>query len=143
MGALGFPTQARAEVEAALPLQSISPLVLLAQRFGERLARAAERERRFSGELRFGLFYDSNVAVASDANNDLVAQILRQDQANRDCPGELASISLSSTWLKTLDWEGTVAYRFLQTHRKDLQRWVEGRANAPSPRRFYAVQSLQ
>ena len=120
MGALGFPAQARAEVEAALHLQPVSPLVLPAQRFGEELARAAERERRFSGELRFGLFYDSNVAVVPNASSDLVAQVLRQDQANRDSPGELASLSLSYTWLKTLDWEGTGAYRFLQTFNNAL-----------------------
>jgi hypothetical protein len=120
MGALGFPAQARAKVEAALCLQPISPLVLPAQHFGEELARAAERERRFSGELRFGLFYDSNVAVVSDASSDLVAQVLRQDQANRDSPGELASLSLSYTWLKTLDWEGTGVYRFLQTFNNAL-----------------------
>jgi tetratricopeptide (TPR) repeat protein len=120
MGALGFPAQARAEVEEALRLQPISPLVLPAQRFGEELARAAARERRFSGDVRLGLFYDSNVAVVPNASSDLVAQVLRQDQADRDSPGELGSLSLSYTWLKTLDWEGTVGYRFLQTFNNAL-----------------------
>jgi tetratricopeptide (TPR) repeat protein len=120
MGALGFPEQARAEVEAALQLQPVSPLVLPAQRFGEELARAAERQLRFSGELRFGLFYDSNVAVVPNASSDLVAQVLRQDQAKRDSPGELGSLNLAYTWLKTLDWEGFVSYRFLQTYNNQL-----------------------
>jgi tetratricopeptide (TPR) repeat protein len=120
MGALGFPAQARAEVEEAVRLQPVSPLVLPAQRFGEELARAAARERRFSGELQFGLFYDSNVPVVPNASSDLVAQVLRQDQSDRDSFGELGALSLAYTWLKTLDWEGTVAYRFLQTYNNDL-----------------------
>jgi tetratricopeptide (TPR) repeat protein len=120
MGALGFPAQARAEVEEALRLQPISPLVLPTQRFGEELTRAAARERRFNGELRFGLFYDSNVPVVPNASSDLVAQVLRQDQTNRASPGELGSLSLAYTWLKTLDWEGTAAYRLLQTYNNEL-----------------------
>jgi tetratricopeptide (TPR) repeat protein len=120
MGALGFPEQARAEVEAALQLQPVSPLVLPARRFGEELARAAARQRRFSGELRFGLFYDSNVAVVPNASSDLVAQVLRQDQVKRDSPGELGSLNLAYTWLKTLDWDGFVSYRFLQTYNNQL-----------------------
>jgi tetratricopeptide (TPR) repeat protein len=120
MGALGFPEQARAEVEAALQLLPVSPLVLPARRFGEELARAAERERRFHGELRFGLFYDSNVAVVPTASSDLVAQVLRQDQGQRHSPGELGTLNLSYTWLKTLDWESFVSYRFLQTYNNQL-----------------------
>jgi tetratricopeptide (TPR) repeat protein len=120
MGALGFPAQARAEFEEALRVQPVSPLLLPAQRFGEELARAAARERRFSGELQFGLFYDSNVPVVPNASSDLVAQVLRQDQADRDSFGELGVLSLAYTWVKTLDWEGTVAYRFLQTYNNDL-----------------------
>jgi tetratricopeptide (TPR) repeat protein len=120
MGALGFPAQARAAVEEALRLQPMSPLVLPAQRFGEELARAVEGERRFSGELRVGLFYDSNVPVVPNASSDLVAQVLRQDQAQRGSPGELGSLNLGYTWLKALDWEGTAAYRFLQTYNNQL-----------------------
>jgi hypothetical protein len=80
----------------------------------------AAREPRFSGELRFGLFYDSNVAVVPSASSDLVAQVLRQDQAKRDSPGELGALNLAYTWLKALDWEGSVAYCFLQTYNNQL-----------------------
>jgi tetratricopeptide (TPR) repeat protein len=120
MGALGFPQQARAEVEAALELQPVSPLVLPARRFGEELARAASRERRLRGELRLGVFYDSNVAVVPTASSDLVAQVLRQDQGSPDSAGELGTLTLSYAWLKTLDWEGFVSYRFLQTYNNQL-----------------------
>ncbi len=120
MGALGFPQQARTEVEAALQAQPVSPLVLPARRFGEELARAAERERRFHGELRFGLFYDSNVAVIPSASSDLVVQVLRQDQKKHDSPGELGTLNLTYTWLKTLDWESFISYRFLQTLNNQL-----------------------
>jgi hypothetical protein len=50
----------------------------------------------------------------------LVAQVLRQDQADRNSPGELGSLSLAYTWLKTLDWGGTAAYRLLQTYNNEL-----------------------
>jgi tetratricopeptide (TPR) repeat protein len=120
MGALGFPEQARAEVEAALQLQPVSPLVLPARRFGEELTQAAERERRFSGELRLGLFYDSNVAVVPTASSDLVAQVLRQNRAKHDSPGELGTLNLAYTWLKTLDWESVVSYRLVQTYNNQL-----------------------
>jgi Surface lipoprotein assembly modifier len=66
------------------------------------------------------LFYDSNVAVVPNASSDLVAQVLRQDQEQRDSPGELGSLNLAYTWLRSFDWEGTVAYRFLQTYNNQL-----------------------
>ncbi|HXH12090.1 MAG TPA: tetratricopeptide repeat protein [Alphaproteobacteria bacterium] len=120
LGALGLPQQARAEIEEALQLQPLSPLTIPAQRFGEALTRAAERERRFHGELRVGLFYDTNVPVVPNASSDLVAVILRQDQKRRGSEGELGALTLAYTWLKTLDWEGTVSYRFLQTYNNRL-----------------------
>src|SRR6266511_706568 len=120
MAALGFPAQARAEVEEALRLQPISPLTIPAQRFSEALARAAQREGRFQGELRLGLFYDSNVAVVPNASSDIVAQVLRQDRKTHGSAGELGTLNLSYTWLKTLDWEGAVSYRFLQTYNNRL-----------------------
>ncbi|MBI3326106.1 MAG: tetratricopeptide repeat protein [Nitrospinae bacterium] len=118
MSALGFPREARAQIEEALRLQPLSPLTTPTQRFGEALERAAERERFFRGELRVGLFYDTNVPVVPNASIDLVAQVLRQKTHKSE--GELGSLNLGYTWLKTLDWEGTVAYRFLQTYNNHL-----------------------
>jgi tetratricopeptide (TPR) repeat protein len=118
--ALGFPREAQAEIEEALRLQPISPLVPPTQRFSEVLARATERERRFVGELRLGFFYDSNVTVVPNASTDIVAQVLRQEQGEPSSVGELGTLSLAYTWLRTLDWEGTVSYRFLQTYNNRL-----------------------
>jgi tetratricopeptide (TPR) repeat protein len=120
LGALGLPQEARAEIEEALRLQPLSPLTMPAQRFGEALTQAAEHQRRFRGEVRVGLFYDSNVAVVPNASSDLVAVILRQDRKRRGSEGELGALTLAYTWLKSLDWEGTVSYRLLQTYNNRL-----------------------
>jgi tetratricopeptide (TPR) repeat protein len=120
LGALGFPQEARSEIEEALRLQPISPLTTPAQRFSEALTQAAERERRWRGELRLGLFYDSNVAVVPNASSDLVAVILRQDQKRHGSAGELGALTLSYTWLKTPAWEGSISYRLLQTYNNQL-----------------------
>jgi hypothetical protein len=53
------------------------------------LARAVQRERRFQGELRMGLFYDSNPAVVPKASSDIVAQVLRQGQKKHGSAGEV------------------------------------------------------
>lgn len=120
LSALGYPQEARAEVEEAIRLQPISPLTLPAQRFGEALEQAEERAQRFSGEVRLGLFYDSNVTVVPNASSDLVAQVLREERTQRDNGGELAAVNLSYAWLRSLDWEGTISYRFLQTYNNQL-----------------------
>jgi len=120
MSALGFAREAQAQMEEALRLQPISPLSAPTQRFREILETAAARERFFRGELRLGFFYDTNVPVVPNASTDIVAQVLREERQRRESEGELASLSLAYTWLKTLDWEGTASYRFLQTYNNHL-----------------------
>lgn len=115
MSAMGFPREARAEIEEALRLQPVSPLTAPAQRFGEILQRAAEREKFFRGELRLGLFYDTNVTVTPTSSSDLTAQTLRE-RGKPKSEGQLASLNLAYKWLKTPDWEGDASYRFLQTY---------------------------
>jgi len=118
MTALGLPRQGQAEISEALRLQPVSPLTTPAQRFGEVLQTAAERERFFHGELRVGVFYDTNVPVVPTSGSDLLAQAVQSGR--RASEGELASLNLSYTWLKSLDWEGAVAYHFLQTYNNHL-----------------------
>ena len=120
MGNLGFAREARNEIEEAMRLQPASPLTAPAQRFGEVLQSAADRERFFHGEIKFGVYYDTNVPVVPNASSDLVAQTIRGDQGRRKSEGELATMNLSYMWLRTLDWEGTVSYRFLQTYNNHL-----------------------
>lgn len=120
MSSLGFPREGQAQIEQALRLQPISPLTAPARRFGEILQTAAQREKFFYGELRLGVFYDTNVPVVPTSSSDIVAQAIDQDQRRKKSEGELASLALSYTWLKKLDWEGTVSYRFLQTYNNRL-----------------------
>lgn len=118
MTALGLPRQGQTEISEALRLQPVSPLTTPAQRFGEVLQTAAERERFFHGELRFGVFYDTNVPVVPTSGSDLLAQAVQTNR--RASEGELATVNLSYTWLKSLDWEGVAAYHFLQTYNNRL-----------------------
>ncbi len=120
MANLGFAREARNEIEEATRLQPASPLTSPAQRFGEVLQTAADRERFFYGELKFGVFYDTNVPVVPNASSDLVAQTIRGTEGRRKSEGEMATLNLSYTWLRTLDWEGTIAYRFFQTYNNHL-----------------------
>src|SRR2546425_1142252 len=60
---LGLPERAAAEVEAALRAQPSSSLTGPAERLRSTILATRERERRFSIELRAGMFYDTNVPV--------------------------------------------------------------------------------
>jgi tetratricopeptide (TPR) repeat protein len=120
MSSLGFPGEGRAQIEQALKLQPVSPLIVPGQRFGEILQSAAQREKRFNGELRVGIFYDTNVPVVPNSASDIVGQAIREDQPHQKSEGELATLDLSYTWLKKLDWESTISYRFLQTYNNRL-----------------------
>lgn len=121
MTALGLPRQGHAEISEALRLQPVSPLTTPAQRFGEVLQTAAERERFFHGELRVGVFYDTNVPVVPTSSSDVLGQALAQGRKASE--GELASVNLSYTWLKSLDWEGVASYHFLQTYNNHLTQF--------------------
>ncbi len=131
MSAMGFPREARAEIEEALKLQPVSPLTVPAQRFGEILQRAQDRERFFRGDLRLGVYYDTNVPVTPNANIDLTATTSRQSQPRRKSEGQLASLNLAYTWLKTPDWEGNISHRFLQTYNDHLTNF-NTQSNTPT-----------
>ncbi len=131
MSAMGFPREARAEIEEALKLQPVSPLTVPAQRFGEILQRAQERERFFHAEFRLGVFYDTNVPVTPNASSDLTATTSRQNQPTRKSEGQLATLNLAYTWLKTPDWEGNISHRFLQTYNDHLTNF-DTQSNTPT-----------
>lgn len=131
MSALGFPREARAEIEEALRLQPVSPLTAPAQRFGEILQRAEQRERFFRGDLRLGVFYDTNVPVTPNSSSDLTASTIREDTRRRKSEGQLASFNLAYTWLKTPEWEGTISHRFLQTYNDHLANF-NSQSNTPT-----------
>lgn len=118
LSALGSPGEARAEIEAAIRLQPVSPLVTPAQRFRELLEPSTVREQRFDGEVRVGFFYDDNVAVVPSASADVTAQVLRARKHKSE--GEFGSLRLNYAWLRTADWEATASYTFLQTWNNHL-----------------------
>ena len=120
VAALGFAGEARAEIDQALRLQPVSPLVAPMQRFGEILQKAEKEERFFRGELRLGVYYDTNVPVVPNSSSDITATTIRQDTRRRKSEGELANVNLGYTWLKTPDWTGDISYRFLQTYNNHL-----------------------
>jgi tetratricopeptide (TPR) repeat protein len=131
VAALGFAGEARAEIDQALRLQPVSPLVVPLQRFGEILQKAEKEEKFFRGELRLGVYYDTNVPVVPGPNAEQTVKTIRDDQRRRKSEGELANVNLGYTWLKTPDWTGDVSYRFLQTYNNRLTEF-NAQSHTPS-----------
>ncbi|MDP2606279.1 MAG: tetratricopeptide repeat protein, partial [Deltaproteobacteria bacterium] len=128
---LGSPGQAKAEIDQALRLQPTSPLTTPAQRLGEILGKAAEQEKFFRGELRLGVFYDTNVPVDPDRSGDVTAQAIRAGQPRQKSEGEMVSLDLAYTWLRTVDWEGTISHRFVQYYNNRLTEF-NSQSNTPT-----------
>jgi tetratricopeptide (TPR) repeat protein len=128
---LGSPAQAKVEIDQALRLQPASPLTTPGQRLGEILEKAAEREKFFRGELRLGVFYDTNVPVDPDRSGDVTAQAIRAGQPRQKSEGELVSLDLAYTWLRAVDWEGTISHRFLQFYNNRLTEF-NSQSNTPT-----------
>jgi len=128
---LGSPGQAKAEIDQALRLAPASPLTTPAQRLGEILTKAAEQEKLFSGELRLGVFYDTNVPVDPSRSGDVIAQAIRAGQPRQRSEGEMVSLDLAYTWLRTVDWEGTISHRFQQFYYNRLTEF-NSQSNTPT-----------
>ena len=128
---LGSPGQAKAEIDQALRLQPASPLTTPAQRLGEILGKAAEQEKFFRGELRLGVFYDTNVPVDPNRSGDVIAQAIRRGQPRQKSEGEMVSLDLAYTWLRTVDWEGTISHRFLEFYNNRLTEF-NSQSNTPT-----------
>jgi Tfp pilus assembly protein PilF len=111
--ALGLAGQARDQIEEALRLQPSSPLTAPAERFREVLGPAVQAERSFHVDLKFGAYYDTNVAVVPGPSGDIVASAARN--APHESPGELGFVRLEYTPLRTPDWEASLAPSYLHT----------------------------
>lgn len=131
LSALGFPREAEAQIQQALRLEPVSPLIEPAQRFGQMLETAAQRERFFHADLQLGVFYDTNVPVVPNASSDIVGQAIIEEHKRQKSEGELASLNLSYTWLQTPDWEGTISHRFFQTYNNHLTEF-DTQSNTPT-----------
>ena len=119
--ALGMAGEARAEIEEALRLQPASPLTAAAERFREVLGPAVKLERNFHVDAKVGFYYDDNVAVIPNVSNDPAAELARN--APHRSLGELGYVRFEYTPLRTLDWEGSIAYSLLQTVNNDVSHF--------------------
>jgi tetratricopeptide (TPR) repeat protein len=115
---LGLPEQAVAEVDAALRVQTASGLTGPVERLRDSLASVREADRRLHAEVRLGFLYDSNVSVVPLQSNDPTAEALRHRK--HATTGELASLRLDYTWLRSGPWESQVGYSFFQTYNNRL-----------------------
>ncbi len=118
---LGLPGRAAAEVEEALRLRPTSALTGPAERLRDTILAAREREHRFRGEVRLGVLGDTNVAVVPEPSHDPTAEQLRL--LKHHSPGELGTVRLEYSWLRTGPWEATLAYTFFRTQNVDLPKF--------------------
>ncbi|HET7874401.1 MAG TPA: tetratricopeptide repeat protein [Methylomirabilota bacterium] len=115
---LGLPEQAVSEVEAALATQRASPLTGPAERIRDTIAAARQAQQRLQAEVRIGFLYDTNVPTLPAPSHDPVAESIRGHR--QSSPGELGSLRLGYTWLRTGPWESSAEYSFFQTYYNEL-----------------------
>jgi tetratricopeptide (TPR) repeat protein len=122
LAALGQPAQAVAEVEQALRLAPASRLTGPVERLRDAVVAERGRARRFSAELRVGVFYDDNVRVLPDgtATDPLAAAIREQAGKRPDSVGEIFGARAEYAWLRTPDWESSLGYSFFLSYYNDL-----------------------
>ncbi len=122
LAALGLPAQAAAEVEQALRLAPASRLTGPVERLRDAVVSERGRARRFSAEVRVGVFYDDNVRVLPDgsATDPLVAAIRDQSGKPPDSVGEIFGARAEYAWLRTPEWESSLGYSFFLSYYNDL-----------------------
>jgi tetratricopeptide (TPR) repeat protein len=121
LAVLGLPAQATAEVEQAMSLQPSSPLTGPAERLRDTLVTSRQQERRFSAEVRVGVFYDDNVTVIPnqvDGFREPLVPILRRGRSSSF--GELAGLRADYVFFRTDEWDATAGYSFFTTYNNDL-----------------------
>ena len=121
LAVLGLPTQATAEVEQAMSLAPSSALTGPAERLRNTLVAQRQRERRFSAEARFGVFYDDNVAVIPNpagSSKEPLVRALRHPKSSSS--GELAGLRADYVWFRNESFDATVGYSFFTTYNNDL-----------------------
>jgi len=118
LAVLGLPERAAAEVDAALRAQPTSPLTGPVERLRDTLLAVRQRERRFHAEVRFGILYDTNVAVNPVPSHDPTAESVRY--RDTQTLAELLAARFDYSFLRAGPWEATVSYSFFQTINNDL-----------------------
>ena len=121
LAVLGLPAQASAEVEQAMSLAPSSALTGPAERLRDTLVAARQQERRLSAEVRFGVFYDDNVAVIPNptgtSKEPLVAALRR---AGSSSSGELAGVRADYIFYRDERIDATIGYSFFATYNNEL-----------------------
>jgi tetratricopeptide (TPR) repeat protein len=116
---LGLPAQAAAEVDESLRLAPGTPLTGPAERLRDAVLAARDRQKRFSAELRLGVFFDDNVAVVPSRDRaDPIVPILRDRK--HESTGELFGTRLGYIWYRADALDATVGYSFFGTYNNDL-----------------------
>ena len=121
LAVLGLPAQATAEVEQAMSLRPTSALTGPAERLRDTLVTAREQERRFSAEVRFGVFYDDNVPVIPNpthTSKEPLIPILRHPESTSW--GELAGVRADYVFFRTDEWDASAGYSFFTTYNNEL-----------------------
>jgi tetratricopeptide (TPR) repeat protein len=121
LAVLGLPAQASAEVEQALSLAPTSALTGPAERLRDTLVAARTQERRLSAEVRFGVFYDDNVAVIPNptgTSKEPLVRALRRPGSSSS--GELAGVRADYVFYRDERWDATVGYSFFATYNNEL-----------------------
>jgi tetratricopeptide (TPR) repeat protein len=121
LAVLGLPAQATAEVEQALSLAPSSALTGPAERLRDTLVAARQQERRLSAEVRFGIFYDDNVAVIPNptgTSKEPLVQALRRPGSSSS--GELFGARADYVFYRDERWDATIGYSFFTTYNNDL-----------------------
>ena len=121
LAVLGLPAQATAEVDQAMSLAPSSALTGPAERLRDTLVAQRQQERRLSAEVRFGVYYDDNVAVIPNpvgSSKEPLVRALRHPASQSF--GELAGLRADYVWYRDEAWDLTVGYSFFQTYNNDL-----------------------
>ncbi|MGQ0812620.1 MAG: tetratricopeptide repeat protein [Nitrospiraceae bacterium] len=115
LGILGLSDQALAELAAAQRVQAMSPITGASVRIQEALAasKGVAETKRFRAQIGIGGYYDDNVAVNPNSNDDPVVQALRSRPTNS--PGFLTTLRADYAWYRNGPVEATVSYSYYQT----------------------------
>lgn len=114
LGVLGQSAQAAAELEQALRLAPGSALTGPAERLRDTIVAARPSDRRFSAELRLGVFYDDNVPVIPNATADEAA-VTALRRGDRESFGELVGARADYVWYRGAWLDAAIGYSYFAT----------------------------
>ncbi len=110
---VGFLGEAARELEESSRIRTVSPITGPADRLRDIFTSSKTKDRRLHGELRLGVFYDTNIVVNPLPHTDAVVVELRKRKTRS--PGDMIAGRLDYAWLRTGPWEATVNYTLYKT----------------------------